>query len=93
MVDEDIIAGFEIMHEASKVKRASNRANSAHLLTIEGIPFESRNNGAHLIVDKRYDFWPGTGKWQERGQKHYRRGVSELIAHIRKGYSANKGTK
>lgn len=82
MVDDDIIAGFEIMHEASKVKRASNRVNSAHLLTAAGISFESRNNGAHLIVAKRYDFWPGTGLWMVRGEKTKQRGVSKLIERV-----------
>lgn len=77
---------FNAMREASKEKRANNRDRSTEMLVIAGIPFVSKNNGAHLIVDGRFDFWPGTGLWMERGgsvkrKKH--RGIRSLISAIK----------
>lgn len=74
---------FNEMREASQKRRASNRENSAEILTRARIPFESKNDGAHLIVDGRIDFWPGTGLWIVRGRKQKRRGVRRLIIYVR----------
>ena len=38
------------MIEESKQRRAHNRESSAELLSAKGIDFETKNNGAHLIV-------------------------------------------
>jgi len=72
------------VRKARQEKRADNREQSRKLLLEAGIPFQERNNGAHLIVADRFDFWPGTGKWIERGTKRYRRGVFSLIATARR---------
>lgn len=74
---------FNAMREASKEKRAKNRDSSAQLLTAAGIPYESKNIGAHLIVDGDIDFWPGTGLWMIRGHKRKRRGVRRLITFVK----------
>lgn len=66
-------------------KRASNRDNGAQALTNAGVSFESKNNGAHLIVTANgltYDFYPGTGKYCERHGK-YKRGIFNLLRDIR----------
>lgn len=63
--------------------RPCPREDSARLLREAGIPFESRNAGAHLIVAGRYDFWPGTGLWMCRGDHSKRRGVRKLIQRVR----------
>ncbi len=72
---------------ASQEKRASNRESSAQYLTEVGIPFVSKNEGAHLIVESGkclIDFWPGTGKWNSRdGTKG--RGVQNLVQYIMEG--------
>ena len=87
--DDDTMADYwrdvkPAMQEASQQRRASNRANSAALLRANGVPFESKNGGAHLIVEGRecpIDFWPGTGKWHSRcGKKGF--GVRNLVAFI-----------
>lgn len=70
------------MVKESQQRRASNRERSAALLQFNGIPFESKNGGAHLIVYSQkatYDFWPGTGLWQERGSTATGRGVRSLV--------------
>jgi hypothetical protein len=76
-----------VMIEASKQKRAQNREMSAKILTHVGISYESKNQGAHLILsagDKVINFWPGTGLWVIRGSKKQHRGIRHLIAHVKK---------
>lgn len=71
-------------------KRAGNRDASVRLLEQADIPFESKNGGAHLIVAGRYDFWPGTGFWQARGEATKQRGVRRLIARIQAQVAPSK---
>lgn len=73
---------FRGMQEASKERRANNREGSAELLVLAAVPFVSKNGGAHLIVDGRIDFWPGTGLWMDRKSMKKRRGVQDLIRHV-----------
>lgn len=57
-----------LKHE-SQERRHRNKASSTRLLRERGIPFESKNNGVHLIIRREtrvFDFWPSTGKWVER---------------------------
>lgn len=74
------------MIERSKKKRASNREQSAEFLRVRGVQFESKNDGAHLIVQGKeevIDFWPGTGYFKTRsGSKG--RGVRNLIKRCRR---------
>ena len=81
--DDDIGGMYRALREQSQMKRATNRNQSARLLTEAGIPFESKNGGAHLIVAGRYDFWPGTGLWMARGDKAKQRGVVKLVRRIK----------
>lgn len=72
---------FGCLKDESKQRRAGNRENSAHILTENGISFESKNANAHLIVyghSITVDFWPGTGKFIVRGGKTGR-GVFNLL--------------
>jgi hypothetical protein len=81
--------------QARQAKRASNRDDSAQLLTEAGITFESKNDGAHLIVwigksasDRKINFWPGTGLWmldntKSKSQRNY--GVKNLIQYVKGG--------
>ena len=55
------------------------------MLTDEGISYEEKNGGAHLIVNhdgRTVDFWPGTGKWISRSGGDGR-GVKNLIALLK----------
>jgi hypothetical protein len=68
------------MKKRSQERRASNRDSSARILELKTIPFKSKNNGAHLIVNNgEVDFWPGTGLWIFRKCKSRGRGVYTLI--------------
>lgn len=71
------------VNDASKEKRAQNRDRSAEMLVQAGVPFVSKNGGAHLIVDGRFDFWPGTGLWMERGKPKKHRGIRSLLARVK----------
>ena len=73
---------WRAVRDQSQEKRANNREFSAKLLRDNSINFESKNNGAHLIIDNKVDFWPGTGKWIVRnGRKG--RGVKNLMKWIK----------
>ena len=76
----------------SKARRAGHRENSPAMLRGAGIAFETKNNGAHLIVRhnaKVADFWPGTGKFgirgdvDAKGDQRWYRGVRLLIKRLR----------
>ena len=69
----------------SQARRADNREKSAAILTERGVQFESKNMGAHLIVshgEHVVDFWPGTGKYIQRGGARQGRGVFNLLKVI-----------
>lgn len=63
--------------QESQERRERNRSDSAALLAHNGIPFEVKNYGAHLVV--RYlgqvaDLWPGTGLYVIRDTHNRKRG-------------------
>jgi hypothetical protein len=74
---------FRAMREESKERRADNREASAELLRDAGIEFLSKNDGAHLIIEGRIDFWPGTGLWVRRSTHLRARGVKALINFVK----------
>lgn len=62
-----------------------NRECSTSILIKHGIPFEIKNDGAHLIVkyaDQIVDFWPGTGKFIFRQGDNQGRGVFTLLKRL-----------
>lgn len=77
----------EVFNDYAKLRQQKRRTNTEHstnILKLEGIPFESRNGGAHLIVDGIVDFWPGTGLFIPRDSRWGRdRGVMRLLRFIR----------
>lgn len=81
----DVGDDYRALREESQKKRADNRKSSAIYLQENGIPFEPKNGGAHLVVEGHdcfIDFWPGTGKWITRnGHKGF--GVRNLIEFIK----------
>lgn len=76
---------FNALREARRERRASHRTTTPELLRERGVAFESKNAGAHLIVrhaGKVADLWPGTGKFQVRGNPRYGRGVFNLLRDL-----------
>ena len=81
----DTIEDFRTLTQIGQAKRKRNRAFSPQMLTDEGISYEEKNGGAHLIVNhdgRTVDFWPGTGKWISRSGGDGR-GVKNLIALLK----------
>jgi hypothetical protein len=76
------------VREVAKEKRRNNREQSTNLLRARGVEFETKNAGAHLIVraaGRVFDFWPGTGKYMERGDRPVNgRGVFELLKELKR---------
>lgn len=71
--------------DLKNLKLEQNKRSSIGLLKKKGIQFESLYEGDHLVVSANgrvFDFWPATGKWQERGVSSSFRGVRELITEI-----------
>lgn len=81
--EENEVSEMWRAHKAAQAeKRASNRDAGAALLAAAGVPFVAKNGGAHLIVDGRVDFWPGTGLWSNRNTPTKGRGVRNLLRHL-----------
>lgn len=82
-MSEETSEAFKALGQFGQYKRARNRASSTALLEDAGLDFESKNDGAHLVVrsSRGYvvDFWPGTGLWIVRGEGARRRGVRNLL--------------
>ena len=73
---------FRAMKAHSQEKRARNREYGAKALREAGVPFESKNDGAHLIVKSAINYWPGTGLWSERSGSAKGRGIKSLLKHV-----------
>ena len=85
-MSQELADEYRSMDAIKKAKKASNLEQSTNLLKLEGIDFESKNNGVHLIVTdfngNLIDFWPSTGKWIVRNGKTSR-GIQNLIRYIK----------
>jgi hypothetical protein len=69
----------------SQQRKQNNGCKSKAMLVKNGILFEAKNEGVHLIVShkgKTADFWPTTGKFNIRGEVSYHRGVKLLIKKL-----------
>lgn len=87
---EYIKAAADIRKQESQRKRQSNIVSSTKMLQQNGIEFESKNGGIHLIAKgagRIADFWPSTGKFIVRGDKRAFRGVKLLIKVLRGDYN------
>lgn len=76
---------FKFLRELQKEKRANNTLSSTELLKSRNVKFESKNNGAHLIVThgtKVVDFWPATGRFISRSSNKDARGIYNLFKYI-----------
>lgn len=81
----DMSEDFNALKKMKQEKRAGNRDNSAAILSRSGVVFESKNLGAHLIVQAGVtvvDFWPGTGLWIPRSHHKQGRGVRKLVEFV-----------
>lgn len=89
-IGEIFAATKEQRKHESKCRKRNNMNGSMVMLGENGINYESKNNGAHLIVShkgKTADLWPSTGKFNIRGDSRYFRGVRLLIKILRGDYT------
>ncbi len=79
---------FRWLREQKKNKKIDNKIASTLMLQNEGIKFESKNDGLHLIVTglngEVFDFWPSTGLFRKRSNDHYSRGVRKLLRQCKR---------
>lgn len=63
-VMSDMADDFREMREVASEKKRKNLKKSTDILLENGIRFESKNNGVHLIIQTPggvINFWPSTG--------------------------------
>lgn len=80
---------FRDVREESKERKERNRMGATEALVTNGVPFTDHNNGIHLVVDSRIDYWPSTGLFICRHTKFKQRGVQNLLNF----YNTTKGSK
>lgn len=89
-IGEIYAATKEHRAQQSKQRKRKNMNGSMIMLGKNGMSYESKNNGVHLIVSHNgrvADLWPSTGKFNIRGDKRYFRGVRLLIKIMRGDYT------
>lgn len=75
---------FRAYDQYSRMKKQANKQYSTNLLIEQGIAFESRNEGLHLIIRTsrgNINFFPSTGLYN--GALHGR-GVFNLLEELKK---------
>lgn len=65
-------------------KRRENMLSSTEILDRANISYSSHNGGVHLIVAKRWDYWPSTGLFIDRQTKKQGRGIFNLLRIVRR---------
>lgn len=75
---------FADWKDAKREKKQNNLKWSTAFLSENGIEFESKNYGIHLVIKTKsiIDFWPSTGKWIIRGGRSGR-GINNLVKLIK----------
>lgn len=81
--EESLAEKFRARREESQARRERHRQMAPEMLRQAGFRFLERNDGAHLIVEDRVDFWPGTGRWMVRTSGRVGYGIVNLIAFLR----------
>ena len=76
---------WKLMSDFLKNERYMNTVTYTEMLKQFEIEFESKNYGAHLIVEGKFDFWPSTGLFINRTTKERGRGIFNLFKIIKKG--------
>lgn len=82
--DEEMSDGdfYKALRDVTKnEKRARLKASTDELVRL-GIDFVSKNDGVHLIISNRWDFWPSTGKWFDRVRMKRGHNLETLLTSI-----------
>lgn len=83
--DEDaLVQQWESKKEESRQRRAGHRERAPVTLRQNSVAFTSHNDGAHLVVEQRIDYWPGTGLWRDKRTGESARGIASLLRHVAK---------
>lgn len=79
----DMAEEYRALKEHKKLKKEAMKVGNIAFLDVVGIPYESKNNGLHIIISRSgvvIDFYPSTGKWIDRDKgKGY--GTNSLREH------------
>ena len=86
-MSEEIGEIFYAMKEAGKERRRKNRKNGLEKVEKKGLRYTVHNDGAHIVIAGRIDYWPGTGLFKDRITGKRGRGVKKLMKHITDEYN------
>lgn len=78
----DQIDYFRALRDANRDERAKRREAAPRVLAQHDVGFRSYNDGVHLYVRSRVDFYPGTERWRDRETGQRGRGVFSLLRHL-----------
>ena len=80
---------FDFLKEVQRTKKVDNKIKSTKILQDKNIPFDSKNNGIHLVLKPDgktplVDFWPSTGKYIFRNTRKKGRGIFNLLKELQR---------
>lgn len=86
-LENEITKYYKDIREVKQQKKRNNLAYSTYTLKEAGIPFESHNDGVHLVINNHrhstiIDFWPSTGLWIMRNNGRRNRGIKKLLEFL-----------
>lgn len=73
---------FRAAHKIDQQERAERREVALRTLRQHDVGFVAWNDGAHLLVRGRVDYWPGRGRWRARDTREEGRGVWSLLRFL-----------
>lgn len=83
-MSEELWEDYRSIEKDQQEQRAIKRNSAPEQLKNAGVKFESKNEGAHLIIRHKgqvIDFWPGTERWKPQGFKR-NFGINKLLSFI-----------
>lgn len=81
-MSSEIADAFRAIREAEQAEKAKRRDDAPRILAQHDVGFRSYNDGVHLFVRGRVDFYPGTQNWRDRKTYKVGRGVFALLRHL-----------
>lgn len=69
---------YRILKSMEQEAKKARMADGMTSLRLSGLPFEVLNNGYHVLVEDRFDYWPSTERWVDRQTGQWYRGADPI---------------
>ena len=73
---------YYAMRKAKQERKQANKANGTEKIKRSGYSFVTHNDGLHIVIENRVDYWPSTGKFIDRQTKRKGRGILPLLKYL-----------